>query len=108
MTLKELLIFLNDKTPYPYWDAGNEIFAQVKAQTCSNSLVCAVIAAIMQHCQCQDGDCVVVRENVVKALSAMRLKYMADDAPVDGFRLVEGTVIAIDAAFNDEALRNKQ
>ncbi len=41
------------------------------------------------------------------ALAPIRLEYMKDDAPVEGFRLVEKIVHAIDGAFNDEALRLK-
>lgn len=41
----------------------------------------------------------------MKSLSPLRLKYMADNAPVEGFRMVEKIITTIDAAYNEEALR---
>ena len=53
-------------------------------------------------------DDVIVRVQAVKTLGPIRLFYMKDDAPVEGFRLVEDIVHKIDGAFNDEAMRLKQ
>jgi len=47
------------------------------------------------------------RASAVNSLGPLRLEYMADDAPADGFRTLEFLVRAVDGAFNEEALRTQ-
>ena len=53
------------------------------------------------------ADAPITRSQAIAALAPIRLEFMKDDAPADGFRLVEKIVHAIDGAFNDEALKLK-
>jgi len=49
----------------------------------------------------------IERAQAIKTLGPIRLFYMKDDAPVEGFRMVEDVVHKIDGAFNEEAMRLK-
>lgn len=108
MTLAELLDSLSQsgKTPFLVDDADTTL-AYARAGTHPDPLMGEMVQAIAQYCGCVNAECTVRREQVVGALGSIRLRYMADNAPVAGFRLVEGTIVAIDKAYNDEALRNK-
>ena len=102
MILSELLSYVGDQTGQSFIHSRGELIAETDNPLCSE-----IGQAIMQGCGCQDTSCSVLREQVVTALGPIRLRFMADDAPVEGFRLVENVVLAIDKAFNDEALRQK-
>ena len=78
--------------------------AKALGATHRDPLMGEVIAALAAHAG-GGADGVVERAEMVKALGPIRLKYMADDAPVDAFRTVQQLVDAIDAAFDEEALR---
>lgn len=54
-----------------------------------------------------DGETVLARAEAIASLASLRRRYMGDDAPVEGFRLVERVVLAIDHGFNEEALRQR-
>lgn len=108
MTLAELIQYLDAHTKFRYLDGdAQQTLTKARTDQHSNGVVGAIIKAIAEKCACMDARCNLERVDVVNALGPMRLKYMADDAPVDGFRTIEGTIIAIDAAFNDEALRER-
>ena len=52
-------------------------------------------------------DAAIDRATAVNALGPIRLLFMRDDAPAEGFRLVEDVVYRIDGAFNEEAQRQQ-
>ena len=106
MTLLQLFDYLNKNTPYDFYQAEDELTAAIKGQH-ENALIGNMIQSIAEKCECSDIQCELKRENVVLALGPLRLEYMKDDAPVDGFRLLEGTIPVIDLAFNDEALKER-
>lgn len=107
MTLSELLEFLDRNTGYDVCDGSPaESVAKALAGTHRDPLMGEVIAAFAAHAG-GGADGVVERAGIVKALGPIRLKYMADDAPVDAFRAVQQLVDAIDAAFDEEALRSR-
>lgn len=107
MTLDELFRYLDQHTPYHYLCDGDAVERANNSQH-PDPLIGEIICAISKKCGCTNLACEVTREQVVRALSPVRLRFMADDAPVEGFRLVEKSIITIDAAFNEEALRKKQ
>lgn len=108
MTLAELLAFLEENTDYGVMD-GDVSDTLSKAQNGSHKtpVMGEIIAAICEGTGCNDGDCSIERAQTVNSLGQLRLKYMKDDAPVEGFRMVEGTIHNIDLAFDEEALRQK-
>jgi hypothetical protein len=106
MTLDELFRYLDQHTPYRYL-CDSDAVELARQGRHPDPLIGEIISAISQKCQCANLACEVVREQVVRALSPLRLRFMADNAPVEGFRLIEKSIITIDAAFNDEALRKK-
>lgn len=109
MTLAELLQYLNDNTRYGVLDGDpDRTLAKALAGNHRDALIGVVIAAIARACACAGVSAAVERAQVINALGPIRLKYMADDAPVEGFRTVESLIQTIDSAFNDEALRHKQ
>jgi hypothetical protein len=69
--------------------------------------VAEVLTALMNGAGADSPGAELERAVAVKALGPLRLKYMKDDAPVEGFRLVEKTIVTIDAAYNEEALASK-
>jgi hypothetical protein len=109
MTLGELIRYLDQHSTQHYLQ-GNEAqtFSLAQQSLLDNSLWAEMINAIAAVNECDDENGVIVREVVVKALGPLRLKFMADDAPVDGFRFLESTIVMIDSAFNDEALAAKR
>jgi len=108
MKLSELLVFLDQKTAGHFiCDDAIATFHRVKQHDYPHPIEGEIIQAIMSYQNCHAVDCELLREQAIKALSPLRLKYMADDAPVAAFRMIEGTVIAIDTAYNEQALMNK-
>ncbi|MDX1812134.1 MAG: hypothetical protein R3240_09315 [Gammaproteobacteria bacterium] len=106
MTLIELFSYLNENTPHQFFSSEAELASAISG-THENPLMGQMIKLIAEKNQCTDINDEVKREVVVTALGPLRLEYMKDDAPVEGFRLLEGTIPVIDLAFNDEALKNK-
>ena len=107
MTLKELLDYLAAHTQYPVLD-GDVGQTVHKARTGNHRD--ALMGAIVKNLSEAGGgsiDASITRAQATTALGPIRLQYMKDDAPVEGFRAVERTIHAIDSAFNDEALREK-
>jgi hypothetical protein len=109
MTLGELLRYLDRDLSCVVLD-GEPAETLIKARQGrhANALVGEIIAAIAHRCGCTDAECTLERAHVVSAVGPIRLRYMADDAPIDGFRLIEKLVLAVDGAFNEEALRGRQ
>ncbi|MDH5547659.1 MAG: hypothetical protein OEZ43_18940 [Gammaproteobacteria bacterium] len=107
MTLGKLIQFLNQNTDYPYATGDGNALRHALDGSHPHALIGELLKSIAQHCACGDENCLLAREQVVLALGPIRLKYMADDAPAEGFRLIEKSICAIDDAFNQEALRLK-
>lgn len=108
MTLRELLEYLDSHTSFGFMDGTpQETLDKARGGEHARPMAGEIIAAIAAGCGCDDVEASLARVDTVNALGPTRLKYMADDAPVEGFRAVEGTIHAIDGAFNDEALRQK-
>lgn len=107
MTFEELFNYLNEKTPYEYVTEASPLLESINGNH-ENELIGEVISNVATGCGCEKLSHEIRRQDVIKALGPLRLKYMKDDAPIEGFRLIEGTVPVIDQAFNDEALRAKQ
>ncbi|MDH5257203.1 MAG: hypothetical protein OEX07_04325 [Gammaproteobacteria bacterium] len=106
MTFQELFIYLNENTKYDFITDTSPLEGAINGKH-ENELIGDIISSVAKSCGCETVDQTLLRQDVVKALGPIRLKYMKDDAPVEGFRLVEGTVPVIDQAFNDEALKNR-
>lgn len=99
MTFEQLLQELGKRVD----DCYGELTWPIKGDTLCARIASAMVNAIPVDAAQQ----LVLREVCVKALGPLRLQYMADDAPVEGFRLLEKTIVAIDDSFNDEALAQR-
>ena len=108
MTFTELLDFIGKTSKYDIMD-GNAAQTLAKAQdkTHKNSLAGQVIADMFTKSGLVDINAEITRAKAVTSLGPIRLFFMKDDAPADGFRMVEDIVHKIDSAFNEEALRLK-
>ncbi|HET9113532.1 MAG TPA: hypothetical protein VFN66_06650, partial [Burkholderiales bacterium] len=73
-----------------------------------NPVIGNIIAQMYKNSGIKQPDETITRAQAINTLGPIRLFYMKDDAPVEGFRLVEDIVYKIDGAFNDEAMRAKQ
>ncbi|MDH5300624.1 MAG: hypothetical protein OEW58_04610 [Gammaproteobacteria bacterium] len=109
MTLAQLLDYFQHHTKFEFMQGdAQQTLDAARSGSHQHQLAAEMVVAIAaaNHCESAAGE--VVREVTVKSLGPLRLKYMADDAPVDGFRMLEHTVVAIDDAFNAEALAAKR
>ncbi|MFN7086009.1 MAG: hypothetical protein ACK4N4_05210 [Burkholderiales bacterium] len=108
MTFAELLQRLEARLPGYILDGDA---AETVAKACDgrhkHPLAARIIASVFGRSGLADATAAVSRSQVVAALAPIRLEFMKDDAPAEGFRLVEKIVHAIDGAFNDEALQQK-
>ena len=108
MTLAELMQYLDEHSDYAILDGDPaQTLARARAGDHRDALAGEILGAIAEHCGCDDTDAVLERSEVVAALGPLRLRYMRDDAPVAGFRMVERSIQLVDGAFNEEALRNR-
>lgn len=108
MTLNELLNYLDQHTDYDILDGdADQSIQKAREGSHKNPYASEIINAALTQCALKDGSQNLERMQFVKSLGALRLKYMADDAPVEGFRIVEKIITTADAAFNDETLRNR-
>jgi hypothetical protein len=108
MTLGELLQYLEDHTDYDILDGTPaETVARSKAGSHKNAYAAELISTALAKLGIDGADDGIERVPFVNALAPLRLKYMADDAPVEGFRFVEKVIATTDAAFNEEALAQK-
>lgn len=107
MTLEELLLALERQMPGLVLD-GDAALTLDKARsgmhrhTLSGKIIAALGSGL------HDSGAPITRSQSIAALGPIRLVSMKDDAPVEDFRVVERWVHAIDGAYNDEALRQKQ
>ncbi len=107
MTFQELFTYLDQNTPYDYITDDSPLADAIEGKH-ENQLIADIISSVAKSCGCSNIEQTILRQDVISALGPLRLKYMKDDAPVEGFRLIQGAVPAIDLAFNDEALENRQ
>lgn len=109
MTLQELIQYLDSNSGYRILD-GNPIQTLLGASQGKHRepLIGEILDALARHCGDARETCVVERAQAISAMGPIRLRYMRDDAPAEGLRIVERIIQAIDGAFNDEALRNRQ
>lgn len=109
MTLAELLEHIDQNTDLPALDGDAQAtFDKALQGTHRAEVIGEVIRSVVERNACEDPQCELERANVVTPIGPIRLKYMADDAPVEGFRMVENFIRAVDDAFNDEALRRRK
>lgn len=99
MTLRELLSFI-DGQGIPLCQGG----ALDPMPSGASGVAGEVVALLLAD---QPVDALIDRAEAIGRLGSIRRRYMADDAPVEGFRLVERVVLEIDKAFNEEALRQR-
>lgn len=106
MTAAELVQYLADRLPYEVLDGDvQQTFAKARAGTHRNAIMGEILRALLDNADLAGAGSTLERADATLALGPLRLRYMKDDAPVEGFRMVERTVHAIDGAFNEEALR---
>ncbi|MHB1949987.1 MAG: hypothetical protein ACYCQK_00780 [Acidiferrobacteraceae bacterium] len=106
MTLRELLQYLERHSGHPLLDGSvDETIRKAVEGTHRDPLAGEIVARLYRESGCSSAESEVTRAAAATALGPLRLQYMKDDAPVEGFRRVEHTVHAIDGAFNEEALR---
>lgn len=110
MKFGDLLTYLDTNTPYEILDgSAAESVAKAKDGSHKNAYAAELINTVLDNAGISDdADSELARIQFVNSLGKMRLKYMADDAPVDGFRLVETVITTADAGFNEEALALKR
>ncbi|WP_018861899.1 MULTISPECIES: hypothetical protein [unclassified Thioalkalivibrio] len=108
MTLSELLQYLDENMDGVFLDGDPaSTLEKARAGQHRNPIAAEVLTTLMDGAGADGPDTTLERAEAVKAIGPLRLKYMADDAPVEGFRLVEKTIVTIDAAYNDEALSSR-
>lgn len=109
MTFTELLQQLEQSLPGQILDGDPaETISKARAGKHRHALAGKIVAGLADKIDPPDGaDAPITRSQAIAALAPIRLEFMKDDAPPEGFRLVEKIVHAIDGAFNDEALKLK-
>lgn len=108
MTFAELLIYLDSHTSFGVLDGDAEsTLRRALDGTHRNELVGQVVASMFEKSGMESVSSEIERARAVAALGPIRLRFMKDDAPVEGFRMVEAIVHHIDGAYNEEALRLK-
>ena len=108
MTLGELLQYLDENTEYQLLDGSPaDSVAKAKEGNHENPYASEIITSALEKLGISGADDEIERVPFVNSLAPVRLKYMADDAPVEGFRMVEKVIATSDLAFNEEALTNK-
>ena len=108
MTFAEMLNYIGQHAKYPVMDGdAAQTLEKARAGTHQNPIAGRIIAELYTQSGVSGLDSEIVRAAAVNALGPLRLVYMKDDAPVEGFRTIEDVVYRIDGAFNEEAFRLK-
>ncbi len=108
MTLAELLDYLDANTAFTVLDGdAGETLSKARDGSHKEPIMGEIITTIATASGAEGAAAELTRAETVNALGPLRLKYMADDAPVEGFRMIEGIIHGIDGAFNAEALDNR-
>ncbi|MGD8208166.1 MAG: hypothetical protein PVH47_08830 [Thiohalocapsa sp.] len=109
MKFGDLLQYLEMHTDFDILDGTpDETLAKALDGSHRNAYAGELIKAAADNLGLETVEDAPARVEFVNSLGKLRLKYMADDAPVEGFRLVEKIITTADAAYNEEALRQKQ
>ena len=109
MTFIELLTYLGSHCKYDIMDGdAAETLAKAQNESHKNSLAGHIIRELYAKTGVASADAALERVTAINSMGPMRLFYMKDDAPVEGFRLVEDIVREIDGAYNEEALNLKE
>jgi hypothetical protein len=108
MTLNELLQYLHENTDFALLDGTpEESIRKAVDGSHAQPIAAEIIRAFHEKAGDAGGAVSLERIDAVKCLGPLRLKYMGDDAPMEGFRVVEKIITTIDAAYNEEALRRR-
>jgi len=108
MTLNELFQYLQDNSGFELLDGSpQESIDKAVDGSHAHPIAAEIIRAFNDKAGDAGAEATLDRIEAVKSLGALRLKYMADDAPVEGFRMVEKIITTIDAAYNEEALSQR-
>lgn len=109
MTFNELLTYMGAHCKHDIMD-GDAAATLAKAQAGShkNELAGHIIRELYAKTGVASPETELDRVTAINSMGPMRLFYMRDDAPVEGFRLVEDMVREIDGAYNEEALNLKE
>jgi hypothetical protein len=109
MTLNELLQYLDENSKYAVLDGdATETLAKARTGAHREALMGTIIQRLFDAAGGTDISSPITRAEATTALGPLRLQYMKDDAPVEGFRMVERIIHTIDGAFNEEALRERE
>lgn len=109
MTFAELLSHIDQHTDLNIL-AGSpaETLTAARENNAADDYAAEIIRTLAQRLELDDVNVdLPKRTTVINALGQTRLKYFADDAPVEGLRFVEKFISAIDEAYNEEALREQ-
>lgn len=108
MTFEQLVQYLNAHSGYVVLDGDPaQTLAKARSGRHSDALMGEILKSLYEGAGCTDVDAPVTRAQATTSLGPLRLRYMKDDAPVAGFRMVEKIIHTIDGAFNHEALQEK-
>lgn len=108
MTFIELLTYVGSHSKYDIMDGDAETTLEAARNgSHKNPVAGKVIADMYLNSGLASPAEMIERAQAIKTLGPIRLFYMKDDAPVEGFRMVEDVVHKIDGAFNEEAMRLK-
>lgn len=108
MTLAELLRYLDENTEYDILDGTpEETLAKARAGRHKDPLAGEIVRHLQEATGTSDAGGLIERATAATSLGPLRLRYMRDDAPVEGFRKVQRVILAIDLAFDAEALRRR-
>lgn len=108
MTLEQLLQYLDSHSGYKVLEGdAAQTLTKARAGQHSDPLMGEILKSLYEGAGGTDAGSAITRAQATTSLGPLRLRYMKDDAPVAGFRMVEKTIHTIDGAFNDEALQEK-
>lgn len=108
MTFAELLTYIDTNTDLPILKGSVEATLNAASDAGEDDYASEIIRTLSERLDVREaGAALPERTAVINALGKTRLKYFADDAPAEGLRFVEKFIAAIDAAYNEEALREQ-
>lgn len=107
MTLCELLQYLDENSRYAVLDGDcAQTLDKARAHAHKDALMGEIIERLAAGAR--DVNASIDRAAAALSLGPLRLRFMKDDAPVEGFRMVERIIHTIDGAFNEEALGQRR
>jgi hypothetical protein len=106
MTPNELLHYLHEHSTVRLLDGtAEESIRRAVTNDHSQSVASEIIRALNERAGDAGGGALLERVDAVKCRGPFRLKYMADDAHVASFRVVEKAITTVDATYREEVLR---